>query len=199
MKSFPKFKKLQNDKDLDYFAVTYEKCSGLAVPASYLKNNKVYGIYIKSKMIGGFILCSGEDLRTIEFFAAKDKHESLFQKMSPKNTYTEICCFWIDRAFRKKTGINYFIWVSMAYALKRYGTENIIFGTNSRRLAALYSTTPRSIFLHSDLIKNKKTFIFTARKRGCVRGILQIVYHKFLRFLKLEAKRKLPSFMTLNH
>lgn len=193
MLNFPKFRKLSTAQALDFYANTYEKCSGLPVPMAYLESNHVFGIYLDNKMIGGFILGSGEQLRTIEFFAAPEVHEKLYTQMEAPNSYTEICCFWIDRAYRRKTSINYFIWVSMAYALKKYGTEHIVFGTCSRRLAALYSATPRSIFLHSDFIKNKQTFIYVARKKGCVGGILQIVYHKLKRLLHLVGKRHLPA------
>ncbi len=193
MLHFPKFRKLSTTQALDFYANTYEKCSGLPVPMAYLESNHVFGIYLGNKMIGGFILGSGEQLRTIEFFAAPEVHEKLYAQMEAPNSYTEICCFWIDRAYRRKTSINYFTWVSMAYALKKYGTEHIIFGTCSRRLAALYSATPRSVFLHSDFIKNKQTFIFVARKKGCVSGILQIVYHKLKRLFQITVKQVVPG------
>ena len=109
--------------------------------------------------------------------------------MNKPETYTEICCFWIGREYRRKTMINYFIWLSMAFSLKSYGTENIIFGTNSRRLAELYTSTPRTVSLHSDRIKNKNTFIFTAKNKGSVLGILQIVFHKLKRKIRIEMGR----------
>lgn len=189
MFNLPVLKKLNATQDINFFAETYLKCSGLAVPNSYLETNQVFGIYINKQMIGGFILGSGDQLRTIEFFAAQELHESLYTKMKTPETYTEICCFWIDRAFRKKTMINYFVWLAMAFSLKAYGTENIIFGTCSRRLADLYSITPRSVFLHSDRMKNKNTFIYTAKNKGSVRGILHIVFYKFKRKIHIEWKR----------
>lgn len=192
MLHFPKFRKLSTGQELNFYAETYEQCSGLPVPSSYLEANHIFGIYIQNRMIGGFILGSGNQLRTIEFFAAKEAHESLYNQMEVLNSYTEICCFWIDRAFRSKTIINYFIWLSMAYALKKYGTENIIFGICSRRLAALYSATPCSVFLHSDFIKNKQTFIYVARKKGCIGGIAQIVWYKLKRLLRIVKKRHSP-------
>ncbi|MEL7123517.1 MAG: hypothetical protein AAFO07_29010 [Bacteroidota bacterium] len=189
MRLFPKFKKLSDAQVLGYYASTYEKNSGLAVPMDYLKNNHVFGIHYQGKMIGGFILGSGGHLRTIEFFAAKEKHEALYQQMDSVDTYTEICCFWIDKAFRKRTFINYFTWVAMAYSLKKWGTKNIIFGTNSIRLAALYATTPKSIPLHKDKVNKKRTFIFVAKKKGSMKGILEIVYHKFVRLIKVKLSK----------
>lgn len=189
MLHLPKFRKLSTIQELEFYAETYEQCSGLPVPMTYLEANQVFGIYLQGKMVGGFILGSGEQLRTIEFFAAPEIHEQLYTRMETPDSYTEICCFWIDRTYRRKTSINYFIWVSMAYALKKYGSKNIIFGTCSPRLAALYSATPRSVFLHSDFIKNKQTFIFIAKKKGCIGGILQIVYHKLKRLLQITGKR----------
>ena len=191
MKTLPRLRRLTSTPDYQAFAQKYEQCSKLPVPQDYLEANHVFGIYLKNYLIGGFILGCGAPLRTVRFFAQADKQDQIYQQLGAPNTFTEICCFWIDSGYRKKTTINYFIWISMAYALKRYGTANIIFGTNSSRLAALYSTTKRSIFLHQDRINRKSTYIFTAARRGCVKGILEIVYFKFKRKLQLEKTRQM--------
>jgi len=193
MKILPVLKRLKDKESHDSYATTYEQCSRLTVPQEYLKANQVFGIYLKRKLIGGFILGCGAPLRTIDYFANKENHFDLYQQMGAPNTFTEICCFWIDESYRKKTMVNYFIWIAMAYSLKRYGTENIVFGTNSRRLAALYSTTARTLFLHQDRINKKRTFIFTAKRKGCVLGILEIIYFKLKRKLKLSNDKRTIS------
>ena len=181
MFNLPILKRLEKQSALATYAAVYQQCSGLNVPQDYLQNNQVFGIEIKGKLIGGFILGCGAPLRTVDYFARKENQYDLYEQIGAPNTFTEICCFWIDPVYRTKTLINYFVWVCMAYTLKRFGKENIIFGTNSRRLAALYSTTAKSIFLHSDKIGPKRTFIYVAKRKTALRGILEIVYFKFKR------------------
>ncbi|MEL7221488.1 MAG: hypothetical protein AAGJ93_09230 [Bacteroidota bacterium] len=172
------------------FSEIYTKASGLPIPDSYLYDdkNRVFGIYKKGELIGGFILGQGEKLRTIEIFASKNKHEDLYQVLEKKGAFTEICCFWIKRKVRTKTSLNLFIWLSMAYALKRYGSPCIIFGTCSRSLAHLYSVTSKVNFLSEDFIKRKSTFIFWAKYSHAFSGIAEIVLYKLKRTLKIVKK-----------
>ena len=190
MNFFPVMRQLITKESLENFSKIYFKASGLPIPESYLyhSENMVFGIYWKQELIGGFILGKGSSFRTIELFAQKDKHENLFAQLKDKQLYTEICCFWIKKQVRTKTSLNFFIWLSMAYALKRYGTKYVLFGTCSRSLAYLYSATSRVKFLSQDFINKKATFIFWAEQRNAISGISEIVLFKLKRILKISKK-----------
>ncbi len=188
----PVLRQLMTKASRTIFSEIYTKASGLPIPDSYLydEKNRVFGIYKKEELIGGFILGQGENLRTIELFATQDKHEGLYQALEEKGAFTEICCFWIKRKVRTKTSLNFFIWLSMAYALKRYGSPCIIFGTCSRSLAHLYSVTSKVNFLNEDFIKRKPTFIFWAKYSHAFSGIAEIVFYKLKRTLRIVKKSR---------
>lgn len=164
----------------------YVKSSGLAIPDTYLHspNNHVFGIYWKKELIGGFILGNGPSFRTVELFAQAPKQEDIYEKLEDCSSYTEICCFYIQRKYRTKTTLNFFTWFAMAYALKRFGNKNFLFGTCSRSLAKLYGQTQKSVLINRDFINNKSTFIFKAKQADCLHGMFEIIRHKMKRVLK---------------
>jgi len=183
MFSLPQLTQIKGEKNLQEFANIYFKCSSLPIPDTYLYNpkNRIFGIYWKKELIGGFILGNCSEFRTIDVFAKTESQEMIYNNLDSSSNYTEITCFWIKRNFRRKTSLNFFTWLSMAYALKKYGTKYFLFGTCSRSLARLYGTTEKSILLHRDFINKKPTFIFWAKRQGCISGILEIVLFKLKR------------------
>lgn len=183
MFSLPRLTLIQDKETLQNFANTYFKCSGLPIPDAYLYDpkNKIFGIFSNQELIGGYILGNGSAFRTIDIFANTESQEMIYENLEDRSNYTEITCFWIKRAYRTKTSLNFFTWFSMAYALKKYGTKYLLFGTCSRSLARLYGTTSKSMMIHRDFIKKKPTFIFLGKHKGCISGILEIVAFKLKR------------------
>ncbi len=195
MNFFPTLKQITAKDILNAYSNMYFKCSGLPIPEEYMTNelNRVFAIYWRSKLIGGFILGRDTKFRTIEFFAKPEKQESVINKLEELTKYTEITCFWIARKYRTNTFLNIFVWLSMTYALRMYGTQYFLFGTCSRSLARLYGQTSKSIQIHRDRINNKATFIFKAHRSTCVTGMLEIIGHKIKRMVKTIEK---PAILT---
>lgn len=184
----PSFRRLQQSHELDTFSHTYKQCSGFQVPRSYYEANQVFGIYWKEAMIGGFVLGTGATLRTLEVFAASEQRPGLYQQVQQSAPHTEMCCFWIAPGCRQKTWLNFFVWLCVAYALQTYGTAQLIFGTNSVRLAALYSAASKSTLLHADYVNHKQTYIFTGPRKHCLLGVAQILYYKTKRLAALRVR-----------
>jgi len=186
MNFFPTLKQITAKDKLNSYSNMYFKCSGLPIPEEYMTNelNRVFAIYWKKALIGGFILGRDTNFRTIEFFAKPEKQESVVDKLEELTKYTEITCFWIARKYRTHTFLNIFVWLSMTYALRMYGTQYFLFGTCSRSLARLYGQTSKSIQIHRDRINNKSTFIFKAKRSTCVTGMFEIIGHKIKRMVK---------------
>ena len=139
----PKFSKITTNQELDVFDHSYTQCSGFKVNRDYYESNQVFGIYRKSRMIGGFVLGTGSTLRTLEVFVGIEHRDDLYNHVKASRSHTEMCCFWMDPSTRKKTWLNFFVWFCVAYALWVNGTQQLIFGTNSVRLAALYGASPK--------------------------------------------------------
>ncbi|MCB0525644.1 MAG: hypothetical protein H6576_08820 [Lewinellaceae bacterium] len=180
---------IRDTEKLQSFSEIYFSCSGLPIPDEYLFNqqNRVFGIYRNNEIIGGFILGKGTEYRTLEVFAGDNERRNLYEGLDQKLMPTEICCFWIKREYRTKTLANLYVWLCMAYALKRYGTPYFLFGTCSRSLAKLYSSTPKSILIHTDHIRHKDTFIFWAKRSTCISGVLEIIRFKLNRVFKISS------------
>ncbi|MBK8564195.1 MAG: hypothetical protein IPN76_12870 [Saprospiraceae bacterium] len=185
----PTFKRLRTSGELEAFSRTYFQCSGFDVNLAYFMANQVFGVEWQGRMVGGFVLGTGERLRTLEVFAGTESRPALYHEMQQAEAPTEICCFWMDPATRKKTWLNFFVWCCMAYSLQVFGTEQLVFGTNSARLALLYSATPKCRLLHSDCINNRRTFIYTGPRRHCLLGVGQILCYKIRRLVKLDENR----------
>ena len=193
MLHFPKFTRIHNSSEIDDFATHYFQCSGFKVNRDYFETNQVFAIYYQGNMVGGFVLGAGTTLRTLEVFAGDAHRDALYQQVQNAAAHTEMCCFWMTPDIRKKTRLNFFVWLCVAYALWAYGTPQLIFGTNSVRLAALYSATPKCRLLHGDYLNHKQTFIFTGPRKDCLIGVAQILYYKMKRLAKIAGKRNKPS------
>lgn len=183
MNFFPTLKQISTKDELVTFSKKYFTCSGLPIPQEYMNNemNRVFAIYWRNELIGGFILGRDTNFRTIEFFAKPEKQAAVVSQLEELTKYTEITCFWINKKYRTNTQLNLFVWLSMTYALRMYGTQYFLFGTCSRSLARLYGQTSKSIQIHRDRINNKSTFIFKAHRSSCVTGMFEIIGHKLKR------------------
>ena len=141
-------------------------------------------------MLGGFILGHGASLRTLEVFAQDNARDHLNKDLGDLRDFTEITCFWINPKHRINTGFNTFIWLSLAYCLKRFGAAKILFGTCSTSLAKLYGVTPKSKLIHQDLIKDRNTYIFQSERKTCLQRFFEILRFKFSRTAKIRRQRQ---------
>ncbi|MCC6280720.1 MAG: hypothetical protein IT262_08975 [Saprospiraceae bacterium] len=94
----------------------------------------------------------------------------------------------MDPNIHQKTWLNFYIWLCVAYALRVFGTKQLIFGTNSARLAALYSSASKYQLLHTDCVNQKQTFIFTCPRKDCLLGVAEILYYKMKRLGKIKGR-----------
>jgi len=200
MNFLPTIRQITTKDELSTFSKMYFSCSGLPIPEEYMHNeaNRVFAIYWRNKLIGGFILGRDINFRTIEFFARPEKQASVVSQLRELSKYTEITCFWINKRYRTNTFLNIFVWLSMTYALRMYGTEYFLFGTCSRSLARLYGQTSKSIQIHRDRINNKSTFIFKAHRSSCVTGMFEIISHKLKRTINtIEPPKAFTKFSKI--
>ncbi|MEZ4777385.1 MAG: hypothetical protein R3D00_29680 [Bacteroidia bacterium] len=199
--SIPHLKKLTRQDDLTQYGEIYFRCSGLQVPEAYLSGsgNRVYGIYYQKQMIGGFILGKGETLRTLEVFANPDAREQLYHELGAIGDCTEITCFWIAPKVRRNTALNTFVWMCLGFSLRWYGAKNIVFGTCSASLARLYSSTPRSVLIHRDMVNDRKTFIFRGDRHMCLHAFMEILSYKWARLTQIRNYQTSQILSSTNH
>ena len=173
MNFIPTLKQITDKDQLNAYSDQYFKCSGLPIPEEYLTNpvNRVFAIYWKGNLIGGFILGRDTNFRTIQFFANVDKQERVVSQLGDLTDFTEICCFWIQRKCRTNTYLNIFVWLSMTYALRMYGTQQLLFGTMLSISSSSFMGRPQNLFKSIETeVNDKATFIFKAHRSTCVTG-----------------------------
>lgn len=177
--------KLKSNQDLKYFKLQYESLSGLDLPMSYLKNSDVYAFKKSNQFIGGFILGNKKPLRTIETFISIANLSTLAHFFEEQK-YCEVCCFWVDRKYRKSRYYNAKLWLLMAYRVKRQEKEFILYGTNMRGLAIMYGYPKKSLLFHKDSVQGKDTFVFIARRKDFAAGVWEIVFSKLFKTKKVR-------------
>lgn len=187
--NFPVLKKITTPEAIDTFAEQYFQCSGFNVPRDYYESNQMFGVYRQERLIGGFVLGSGNRLRTLEVFAGEAHRPELYQKVQECGPHSEMCCFWIAPDCRKKMWLNFFVWFCVGYALRVYGAPQLVFGTNSIRLATLYNCASKSTLLHTDYLNRKQTFIFHGPRKYCLLGVAEILTYKAKRISKIAGTR----------
>lgn len=190
MNVFPSLIQMKTKQSLNQFSEIYVNASGLPIPDSYLHraSNRVFGIYWKQELVGGFILGKGATFRTIAVFAKAADHEKLYAQLGDTDACTEVCCFWIKKAIRTKTMLNLFIWVCLGYAIKRYGAQSVIYGTCSRSLARIYAAATKTVLINQDFINRKHTFIFLGHQQDCTSAFLDMLKFKLKRVFKIRTK-----------
>ncbi|MBK8502002.1 MAG: hypothetical protein IPL46_07235 [Saprospiraceae bacterium] len=173
-------RKTEKQEEYLIFKRKYEGISDLKLPIEYLDKSDVFVFTEKDEIVGGFILGKKGPYRTIEVFVSKSNLEHITEYFT-EEVFCEVCCFWIERKFRKNPISNAKFWLKMAYAVKAQENKFILFGTNSEGLAKMYGYPKNSLLFHQDFLANRGTFIFLARRRDFARGVWEIVISKFLR------------------
>ncbi|MEZ4961850.1 MAG: hypothetical protein R2830_18620 [Saprospiraceae bacterium] len=193
---FPQLKRIENKEDLAIYSQTYETCSGLPVPMDYLANadNQVFAIYCKGEMAGGFVLGQHARTRTIEVFAQEAQRPQVYAQLEPNLVTTEICCFWMAPHFRRQTFFNFFTWLGLAYAVAKYGSSQLLFGTCSQGLARLYALSGKAVLLHRDHINGKSTYIFMGHSRFLFTSVLTILKSKLVRIFWAHSMKNAPLY-----
>ena len=188
---------MKTNSKQDYLAykAKYESISGLLLPYEYLANSDVYVFKNKDEIIGGFILGFNSPLRTVETFVSEINILS-FSNLFQGDNFCEVCCFWINKSYRKNPFYNSRCWLEMAYAIRRQPKDYILFGTKSKGLAKMYNYPKASELVHKDNIGSQQTYIFLARRNQIVLGTCQLISSKLFhrsRYSRLENKFKLKN------
>ncbi|MCB0628601.1 MAG: hypothetical protein R2824_04450 [Saprospiraceae bacterium] len=85
---------------------------------------------------------------------------------------------------------NTYVWLALAYCLRRFGTPKILFGTCSSSLARLYGVTPKSVLIHRDRMNGKRTYIFRSERSVSLQGFMEILRFKLSRTAKIRHHRQ---------
>ncbi|MEM7105346.1 MAG: hypothetical protein AAF502_19565 [Bacteroidota bacterium] len=191
MSALPKIKILKAQEELEQFQTSYFGNAKLEVPMEYLQNNQVFAFILNGKQVGGFVLGTDQNFRTVEFFASAEKRAKVSSQIKKPGLFSELCCFWIDPEHKCKTRVNLAIWFLMSLTLKKNSRQFLLFGTCSKGLAKLYSSTRHSVLIHKDRVNRNATFIFIAKRSICISGIMEIILKKMKRLILMKLNWKI--------
>jgi len=169
--------KVNSASDISEFKKRYEEISGLEIPESFLIDSKIYAFQKDNEIVGGFILSSKRPLRTLSLFTKNEKLRSNINSKS-KSSIVEICCFWIDRRHRKNKLFTILVWLKMALTVSQQKEKIVLYGTNSKGLAKMYGYPKGSILISQELLKQNNNYIFLAKRRRFLNGVIRIIIAK---------------------
>lgn len=198
-------RRLKTLKALQNFQTKYKTISGLPVPLAYLQAGQVFGFYDRQNLIGGFVLSSHHQLRTLEVFSSAANKVAIYTKLGSTQRYCEVCCFWMDKIYRQNIFFNVCCWLRMAYQVKKQKQAFILFGTNSKGLALMYAYPKNhSLLYHQDKVKGRNTYVFITRRPDFVPGVWKIIGSKLwskhsLNFVENDQLRQRIQLEILNH
>ena len=93
-----KFRKLESDTDLLYFAKRYKiRSRGGIISLAYLKSSHVYALENNnSEILGGFILNNSSEKRLLSYIPKTEK-ENVSELNLDSKEVMEITCIWIEK------------------------------------------------------------------------------------------------------
>lgn len=169
--------KLNSASEISEFKKRYEKISGLEIPESFLIDSKIYAFQKDKEIVGGFILSNKRPLRTLQIFTKNKILRSKINSLDP-SSILEVCCFWIEKKYRKKKLFPLLVWLRMAIQITRQKEKFIIYGTNSEGLAKIYGHPKGSELINNEIISLRNNYIFMARRSQILIGTLKIIISK---------------------
>ncbi|MCT4640699.1 MAG: hypothetical protein N4A33_00275 [Bacteriovoracaceae bacterium] len=139
-------KLVKKNDELMHFQNSAHKYIGVCYPYEFLKSVKVYGLYRKKNLIGGFILNLDQEIRTLEGLPTKIKED--FLKQHNIEHFYEITGLWIHLRYRK-TLYSWRLILSLAlnslFVSKKYCIYS--YSAKSRELRRIYSlSAPELIY-----------------------------------------------------
>ncbi len=173
-------KELTRELDLITFKYQYEKRSSLTIPLSYLYTQKVFGFYDHTNhVVGGFILGFSNPYRTITSFSSDRFHNRLHERIMYGENLFEICCFWLSTSLIRNKELNNEAWRLLGITIENQENyDYIIYGTNSRGLALMYSYPRNSFLYHQETLNGKSNYIFISKKHFFIDGSEEIIANK---------------------
>lgn len=179
-------------EDIAVFKKKYVRLSGLDIPDDFLAQSDVYVFRHRGQIVGGYIIANLKPYRTLEKFANDENRPDLEARLA-RSECSELCCFWIDRAYRKKKLLTIYYWLLMAWKTSRQKEKFTIYGTNSRGLANLYGYPRKALLYHTDVVDGKETFIFLAKSKDVFWGTLEIMRSRLGLLPKFRAYHHKPK------
>jgi hypothetical protein len=91
------FRRIENDFELlEIFSETVAKYGGVRIPTEYNKASETWGIFIDGKLIGGYVIASGNVMRVPNIVPPSVIEESAFLRKFKRIEWCEVNQVWLS-------------------------------------------------------------------------------------------------------
>ena len=91
-------------------------------------------------------------------------------------------------------------WFHMCYTTASQEKPYLLFGTNVKGLAIVYGGPKKSVLFHTDIVEGKNTYVFLARRKDLMGGLVELVFRKLFKSQKLrEISPKTELLKTMSY
>ena len=126
-------KLIDNEKDLSQFQRRAQRYIGVLFPVDYIKESSVYGIYHNDQVMGGYLIKTDSQFRTIQ--GLPEEVQKRFLNSYKLNDICEITGLWIHPSLRKSAA-SWELIISIALKLVRRPKKYFVY-TYSKKCAGL--------------------------------------------------------------
>jgi hypothetical protein len=127
---------IRTDDELKQYVDRFAEYSGIVYPFQYLRPAKVFGMFDSEKLVGGFILADGDNIRWMKQIPLENNE--FFKSVDP-SMLVELNGVWLDASLRKSNKTIDF-WSYVAKEIVAFGKPIPTFAyiTERKGLAELY-------------------------------------------------------------
>jgi len=93
------FKRIKSNLEIDEFLTRFENYVGVKLPNSYAIHSKIVGIFLQERLVGGYMLVTGPNLRSVMFLPDSIKKSSMLFNKDPYE-FMEVNGLWMSPAIK---------------------------------------------------------------------------------------------------
>lgn len=126
------------DELYDYIEKTSDQI-GVRFPIEYLEKARVVGIFMDGKLLGGFAIVPGKNLRVLE--SIKDKKKNI---QIPENV-SELTGLWLDESIRSFFSTR--LWIHIYFDILTHENQYFVYSYSLKKknLRKLYDNFPKQV------------------------------------------------------
>jgi short-subunit dehydrogenase len=121
--------------EIDEYAAAYAEASGYRVPIEYLRRSLVFGFVRGGRLLGGVVMSGQAPFRTLD--RIPDGYREAVSAAVDAADTIELVCVWLHPTLRGSV-LSALFWFGLFLETGRRGVRSVLFGTESRRLYAMY-------------------------------------------------------------
>ncbi|MFM1895410.1 MAG: hypothetical protein RLZZ385_484 [Pseudomonadota bacterium] len=124
------FKVITNEVSVDFFLEKFKNYVGIKLPLEYAINNQVVGIFLHDQLVGGYILATQPQFRSLTFVPDKVKSNSSFFRKE-KIDMMEVNGLWIGPQV-KTAKLQFLVWMHLMLDILKKRKSYILLMSDAR-------------------------------------------------------------------